>query len=156
VFELLWSDDLLAEVERVLIDHKGLLPQKAHYFCDCIRLTFPGGRIAPEKYQDLVMSRRGPDPGDHVHSAAAVAGEATIVLTADKTGYPSDDIAPARRRDPDAYLTELLRRYPTDVLGVVDDMGSSLRQPRSRRQVLEQLRKAGLTRFAVRATKRTT
>lgn len=153
MFELLWSDHLLAEVERVLAEYKGLPLDKARYFCDCIRQTFPDGRIAPEKYEALVSSRKGPDPGDYVHSAAAVAGRASIVLSADRTGYPAHDIAPARRRDPDAYLTQLLKRYRTEILAVLDDMGSSLRQPRHRSEVLEQLRKAGLTRFADEATR---
>lgn len=74
MFEFLWSDHLLAEVERVLVDYKGLTGERAIYFCDCIRKAFPKGRVAPEQYLPLVASRSGPDPADHVHSAAAVAG----------------------------------------------------------------------------------
>jgi hypothetical protein len=69
--------------------------ERARYFCACIRQAFPEGRVAPEKYLPLVASRTGPDPDDHVHSAAVVAGAATVVLSADKTGYPKADIAPA-------------------------------------------------------------
>ncbi|MGH8907681.1 MAG: PIN domain-containing protein [Egibacteraceae bacterium] len=152
MFELIWSDHLLAEVERVLVAYKGLPPNRARYFCDCIRNVFPDGRVPPERYLPLVASRTGPDPDDHVHSAAAVAGGATVVLSPDKTGYPSRDTSPARRRDPDAYLTQLLRRHPHDVLGVIDDMGASLRVPLSRGEVLKRLAAAGLHRFTAHAT----
>jgi hypothetical protein len=38
------------------------------------------------------------------------------------------------------------------VIKVVDEMGSSLRTPLSRREVLQRLDKAGLTQFAAAAT----
>ncbi len=152
MFELLWSDHLMAEVERVLVDYKRLAVERAAYFCDCIRETFPDGRIAPDQYLPLVATRAGPDVDDHVHSAAAVAGGATVVLSADKTGYPLADIAPARRRNPDAFLVELLRRYPQDMVGVVDAMGAALRERRTREQVLDRLAAAGVPKFAARVT----
>lgn len=148
MFEFLWSDHLLAEVERVLVDYKGLTGERAIYFCDCIRKAFPKGRVAPEQYLPLVASRSGPDPADHVHSAAAVAGNATIVLSADKKGYPPADIAPARRRDPDAFLSQLLRHYPHDIATTIDAMGASLREPLNRTQVLDRLATAGVPKFA--------
>jgi hypothetical protein len=151
VFELVWSDDLLAEVERVLVQYKSLPPDRAAYFCDCIRDAFPDGRIVRADYADLIASRSGPDADDHVHSAAAVAGGATVVLSADHRGFPAVDIAPAHRRHPDAYLTEILHRHRDMVLGVVDDMGASLRVPRRRAEVLDALGSAGLTRFVAEA-----
>lgn len=150
MFELLWSDHLLGEVERVLVQYKGLAAEQAAYFCACIRRAFPEGRVAPDEYLSLVASRSGPDPDDHVHSAAAVAGRATVVLSADKKGYPPADIAPARRRDPDAFLTELLRRYPHDVVGTVDAMGAALREPLTRVRVLDRLAVAGVPKFVAR------
>ncbi len=132
MFDLVWTDHLLAEVERVLVDYKGLSGKQAAYFCECIRQAFPEGRVAPENYLPLVKSRIGPDADDHVHSAAAVAGGATVVLSADKAGYPTADITPARRRDPDAFMTELLRRHPREVLDTIDSMGAALREPLAR------------------------
>ena len=151
MFELVWSDHLLAEVERILTERKGLTEAQSAYFVGCIRDAFPEGLIATAEYLPLVATRRGPDPGDHAHSAAAVAGRATIVLSADRRGFPPDDIAPARRRHPDAYLTGLLRRYPADVLGIVDAMGASLRVPLARPQVLRRLAAAGIPAFAALA-----
>lgn len=71
-----------------------------------------------------------------------------MVLSADKRGYPPADIAPARRRDPNAFLTELLRRYPQEVAGTVDAMGAALREPLTRRQVPDRLAVSGVPKFA--------
>jgi hypothetical protein len=151
MFDLIWSDHLLAEVERVLVDRKGLSLEAASYFCDCVRRAFPDGRVAPELYLPLVASRTGPDPGDHVHSAAAVAGGATVVLSADRRGYPNSDIVPARRRDPDTFLTGLLRRHSAEVLSTVEAMGADLRTPLTGAEVLDRLARAGLRRFVALA-----
>jgi len=118
--------------------------------CDCIRQAFPEGQVLPGDYLPLVASRTGPDPEDHVHSAAAVAGSATVILSADKKGFPSRDIAPARRRDPDGFLVELIERFPGEVVGVVEAMGAAQREPLSRAQVLARLTAAGVPRFAAR------
>lgn len=90
--QVLWSEDLLAEVERVLFERKGLTPENATYFCDCIREAFPHGEVAREDYRDLAESRTGPDPDDHAHSAAAIAGGATVLLTSDTKGFPKRDL----------------------------------------------------------------
>jgi len=53
MFDLIWSDHLLAEVERVLVERKGLRLEAASYFCDCARRAFPDGRVAPKLYLPL-------------------------------------------------------------------------------------------------------
>lgn len=73
MFELLWSDHLLAEVERVLVEYKGLAAERAAYFCACIRQAFPEGWVAPEVYLPLVESRTEPDPDDHSGSRRLTA-----------------------------------------------------------------------------------
>jgi len=154
MYDLLWSDHLLSEVERVLAEYKGLTVDRARYFCEYIIIALPAGRVAPQEHLPLVATRTGPDPDDHVHSAAAVAGKATVMLSADKAGYPPADISPARRRNPDAFLTDLLRRYPRDVVGVVDAMGGALRVPLTRAEVLDRLAAAGIPGFAALALER--
>ena len=151
MYDLLWSDHLLREVERVLVEYKGLTTERARYFCECISNAFPDGRVAPQEYLPLVATRTGPDPDDHVHSAAAVAGKATVMLSADKAGYPATDISPARRRNLDAFLTDLLRRYPHDVVGVIDAMAGALRVPLTRAQILDRLAAGGIPGFAALA-----
>lgn len=61
--EVLWSEDLLSEVERVLVTDKGLTAAQARYFGDCIRRSFPAGEIKRDVYEDLILTRSGrPSP----------------------------------------------------------------------------------------------
>lgn len=98
--EVLWSEDLLTEVERVLVERKGLTSEQSAYFCECIREAFPEGEIVRADYADLIATRTGPDPDDHVHSAAAVAGGATVLLSSDASGFPKRDLGAVRRISP--------------------------------------------------------
>ena len=151
VIELLWSDYLLDETTRVLIEDKHLPRSAAVYFCDCIRETFPDGRIERPTYEHLLATRTGPDPKDHEHSAAASAANAHVILAADKTGFPIRDTRPAVRRHPDDYLSELLNDYPDVVIDVIERMSTSRRGSVTTEQTLDALRNAGLTKFASQA-----
>ena len=148
VHELIWSADLLDEVERVLIEDKGLSPASASYFCECIRTAFPEGEIAKVDYAGLIGSRSGPDPDDHVHSAAAVAGGATVLLTSDSRGFPNADLDGVHRLDPDTYFLEQLKAFPDEVIGVLDDMAASRREPQTIASTVAALEAAGMPRFA--------
>ena len=44
LFDLAWTDESLAEVERVLIDRKGLTAASADIFSGPVRATAPVGR----------------------------------------------------------------------------------------------------------------
>lgn len=149
--ELVWSEDLLAEVEGMLIEHKGLPPDRAAYFCDCIREAFPDGEIQRSAYEHLVGTRTGPDPDDHVHSAAAVGGSATVLLTSNPRDFPHADLEGVRRAKPDSYLSELLDAHPHEVLAVVEAMGTERRDPQGIDATLAALARAGLARFSERA-----
>ena len=45
MFELAWSDELMAEIERVAVGIKGLDPLKARVFIEQIKTTAPAGRV---------------------------------------------------------------------------------------------------------------
>lgn len=145
--EILWSEDLLAEVERSLIDRKGLTPEQADYFCDCIRSAFPHGEIRRSRYQHLIGSRTGPDPDDRVHAAAAVGGGATTLVTWNTKDFPEQDLGDTRKLNPDAYLVEVLAEHPDETLGVLHEMASQRRNPQTIQNTLAALRNAGLKRF---------
>lgn len=146
--KVLWSEDLLSEVERVLVTGKALTVAQARYFGDCIRRSFPAGEIKRDVYEDLILTRRGPDPDDHLHSAAAVAGGGTVLLTCDSRGFPKGDLAGVRRSTPDRYFIEQLELHPAEVMTVLAEMGSTRRVPRTIDATLAALTRAGLRRFA--------
>lgn len=148
IHEVLWSEDLLGEVERVLVDRKGLTLDQARYFCDCIRDAFPEGEVSRADYGHLVGSRTGSDVDDRVHSAAAVGCGATILLTSNTRHFPKRDLGNVRRATPDEYFMEVLDAYPDEVLTLLHEMGSERRHPESIAQTLAALERAGLKQFA--------
>ena len=148
IHEVLWSEDLLSEVEHVLVERKALDAEAAAYFCNCIREAFPEGEIPRSSYEHLIPTRTGLDPDDWVHSAAVAGGGATILLSADRRGFPQRDLGHVRRVPPDAYFSELLRGFPVEVLRVVDEMGSQRKVPQAVGTTLSALAQAGLSQFA--------
>ena len=153
IHQVVWSEDLLAEVERVLVEHKGLASDQAVYFCDCIRSAFPDGEISRDEYSHLIDSRTGADPADHVHSAAVAGGAATVLLTSNIGDFPEIDLGGARRLTPDSYFVEVLDAFPNEVLAVVENMGSDRREPQTIDATLAALERAGLKQFAAMARK---
>jgi predicted nucleic acid-binding protein len=151
---VLWTDDLLDEVQRVLVRRKGLTPAAASYFGDCIRETFPGGHIPRGAYQDLIPLQHGPDPHDHVHAAACAAGGATVLLTSNLRDFSPADLAPTRCLDPDAYFSGLLHDDPGPILDVVVQMGLDRSTPVEVAETLAALSAAGLPSFAAAAAVR--
>lgn len=147
---IVWSEDLLAEVERVLIEDKGLTTTQAAYFCACIRDEFADGEVRRADYEYLVATMTGKDPEDHAHAAAARVG-ATVLLTFNVDDFPAQDVGDVRVMTPDDYLVEVLDQHTDTVLGVLEDMGAQRRDPQPVSATLAALDKAGLTEFAAQA-----
>lgn len=76
LFELCVSDHLLAEIERVLIDHKGLSADKAKIFREAVEANALSVMRAGQ-YELFTEQLAGPDTDDMHHLAAAITGGAT-------------------------------------------------------------------------------
>lgn len=148
--QVVWSEDLLAEVERVLTKHKGLPAAKATYFCDCVRDAFPEGEIRRADYEHLIETMTGGDADDHPHAAAACAA-ATVLLTFNVGDFPADDVGDVRVVNPDDYLVEAVNEEPLTVRDVIRDMGAQRREPQPVEQTLTALERAGCKQFAALA-----
>lgn len=149
IHEIRWSEDLLAEVERVLVDDKGLSPTQAAYFCSCIREAFPGGEVHRAAYGHLIKTMTGSDIDDHLHAAAARVS-ATVLLTFNTKDFPGTDVGDVRVMTPDEYLLEVLGRDREIVFTILDEMGSQRRVPQSYSATLDALDRAGLHGFTRR------
>lgn len=88
LFKLCVSDHLLAEVERVLVDHKGLPADKAKIFRDAIEANALSVLRAGQ-YEPLADQLAGPDADDLHHLAAAITGGADFIITENTCGLPS-------------------------------------------------------------------
>lgn len=153
VHHLLWTDELLDEWERVIVREHHRSPESATSITDAIREFFADTRIDPASYRDRIDEMPGPDPDDHVHSAAAIAGGAGILITWDKNGFPTQALQELGLRvaDPETYLVELLADIGDQVHATIEALARSKTRPSmSTEDLLGALRRAGLPDFTRR------
>jgi excisionase family DNA binding protein len=81
IHDVMWSDDLLDEWERVIVRERHRSPDAAAAISATIRQFFADTRIPVESYRGLVPETDGPDPDDNAHMAAAVAGQVESLVT---------------------------------------------------------------------------
>lgn len=81
IHDVIWSDNLLDEWERVIVRERHRSPDAAAAITATIRQFFADTRIPVESYQGMVAEVDGPDPDDNAHMAAAVAGQVQSLVT---------------------------------------------------------------------------
>jgi predicted nucleic acid-binding protein len=151
VHEVLWTDHLLAEWERVIVREHRRSPDAAAAITATVREFISDGRIPDEAYQHLVNRVDGPDPDDCVHMAAAVGGRAEVIVTWNLSDFESNylKVHGVTVTDPDTYLCALLDELPDEVLATIRRMAARKRRPpMSAMDVLDALDKAGVHEFA--------
>lgn len=149
---LIWSEDLLAEAERVLTGRKPLPAAVAAQWVGYLREAFPHERIdlrtAPADVELRSLTRDSDD--EHV-CALAVAGGADLLLTFDR-GYVHEQLRAhgVVVLDPDAYLTALLAEEPDAVLASVTATARVWGGGRSVGELTEAFARARAEQFAAR------
>jgi predicted nucleic acid-binding protein len=114
LLELIWSDELVRETTRVLIEDKGLDRDRAEVWAGLMANVFPAGRVDISRVpSDLDLSTLTSDEGDHHICALAVAGDADYILTFDK----SFDVEALRALgidvvEPDVFLCKAIDEEP--------------------------------------------
>lgn len=153
VHELMWSEALLAEWERVIVREQRRSAASAASVTAAIREFFPECEVPASAYASLVADMPGRDPDDRVHMAAAIAGRADVIVTWNLADFPAEALTArgVQVSTPDAYLCWLLRSWPEEVAAVVVRLASEKRRPRvTPLDLVEFLAKAGATEFAER------
>ena len=150
VHQVLWTDDLLDEWERVIVRERRRTPETAASVTSAIREFFADGRIDRSTYEHLIDQMPGDDPDDHPHMAAAVAAGVDALVTANLADFPEEPLAALGVRvvDPDFYLCELLVEHPEELVASVVRMAAEkTRPPMTLGDVTRALRGAGLKSF---------
>ncbi|MGH3679253.1 MAG: PIN domain-containing protein [Natronosporangium sp.] len=153
VHEVIWTETLLAEWERVIIRQHRRSAESAASITAAIREFFPESRIAAEDYASLVTSMPGADPDDRHQMAAAISGRARILVTWNLRDFPAEPLAALGLRvaDPNQYLCELLDQFPQEVTATVARLaGEKRRPPKTPTDLANDLAKAGVETFADR------
>ncbi|MEU1277258.1 PIN domain-containing protein [Streptomyces sp. NPDC005805] len=151
VHEIVWSERLLDEWERVIVREGRRSAESAASVTRAVRCFFADCEITTSAYAHLVDSMPGADPDDRHHAAAAVAAGAHALVTWNLSDFPAQELAAhgVRVLDPDAYLCELYGEFPDEVAGTVVRLAAEKRRPpTSLTDALARLAKAGVPRFA--------
>lgn len=156
LFELVYSDHLLEEIHRVLVDNKGLAPANAQRFIDEICQTFPTGRINASAYENTADSWTGPDDADLMHLAAAACGGAVVLVTNNTKDFepatPPAGVTKPTVMTADKFFWSLLDDgFEADLVNVLNAMISANRRPpQTWDAMMQRLAAVGLQQFVER------
>lgn len=153
VHQVLWTEHLLAEWERVIVREHRRTPETAASVVAAIRESFADCEIMRASYEHLIDEMPGNDPDDRPHMAAAVAAHVDVLVTNNLTDFPAHALLERGVRviDPDTYLCELLHDDADEIVATVLRLASEkTRPPRTPEDLLQALRRAGVTAFSDR------
>lgn len=151
LIDLLWSDELLAEAKKTLIEDKGLAANTAERWVDYLRQNFPAGRTEIDQVT-VDLSQLTTDPDDHHICALAVAGKADYLITHDQ-GYLAAGLAQhgIEVLTPDAFLGPTFDEQPQAVLHVLELQAQDWGGGRPIDDLLDAIERAQAPQFATRA-----
>lgn len=130
LFDPVWSARILEEVERALIGSLGIDPVKAGRRVVAMSESFKDAAVDPAAVHALERSMTN-NPGDRHVLAAAVAGHAELVVTANLRHFPAADCAPfgVAPVGPDDFLMAQLDLDAVAVMGAIRLQSEELRNP---------------------------
>jgi excisionase family DNA binding protein len=153
IHEVIWTDALLDEWERVIVENQRRSPDAAAAITATIREFFADTCIPADSYRSLVSAVDGPDRDDNVHMAAAVAGRADAIITWNEKDFICDFIKKNAVMvvNPDTYLCSLYEELPHEIVGTIARIAAGKRRPpMTPSAIVEALDRSGLREFASR------
>lgn len=156
LFDLIWSEDLLAEARTTLVEGKGLTAEIADVWVGHMRREFPDGCVDPSGIPaEVDLGSLTRDPNDRHVCALAIAGKADLLFTFDR-GYLRE---PLRARgvdvpDLDRYLAAQFDQQPIAIMRVIERQADVWGGGRPVDELLAAYERAGVTEFASAATMR--
>jgi predicted nucleic acid-binding protein len=151
LFDLFWSDRILAELEKNLAE-KRVTPEQARYRVDRMRAAFPEALVERDAITRLEPAMTNQEKDRHV-LAAAVASPAEVIVTSNLRHFPEAACAPYTIEviHPDQFLLSLLEIDERTVRNVIAAQSAALTGPAvSVEELLDMLEAAGVPRFAQR------
>jgi excisionase family DNA binding protein len=151
IHDVMWSDALLDEWERVIVRERGRSPDAAAAITVTIRQFFADTCIPADSYLGMIPEVDGPDSDDNAHMAAAVAGQVEVLVTWNAKDFDSAFLRrhAVRVMNPDKYLCALYEEFADELLSTITRIAASKRRPpMGAADVVESLKRAGVIEFA--------
>jgi predicted nucleic acid-binding protein len=147
---LVWSEELLAEAQRVLAARKPMPAAAAERWVGHLREAFPGERVALAGLRpDVDLAAMTEDVDDQHVCALAVIGSVDLLVTFDR-GYLRAPLAAhgVEVVEPDALLVSLLDEHPAAVLASLESQAHAWAGGRPMSELVDALARARAPRFA--------
>lgn len=147
-FRPIWSADILAELQGVLVREAGLAPEAAARRIGYMRSAFPNAEAVD--YQALIGAMTCDVKDRHV-LAAAVRSGAQVLVTFNLDDFPPPSVAghDISVVHPDTFLLDQLDLYPAKVgHALVHQVTEAKRPPLTMGELLGRLTRAGVPMFA--------
>ncbi len=152
LFDLLGSDELLAEAKRTLIEGKPMPPAAAERRVSYLRDAFPDGRTEiAHRLQEVDLRTLTRDPDDEHVCALALAGAAQLLISFDD-GYVRDALLGYGTTviKPDAILAPTFDEQPGLFLSILERQAGAW-GGRSVTELLDALERADVPVFVSKA-----
>ena len=150
----LWSDELVAETIRVLMEQKGLDREHAELWVGLMTDAFPAGRVdislIPSGLDLLTLTS---DKDDEYICALAVAGGADYILTFDKSfelevlGALGIEVV-----EPDVFLSDVIDKDPDLFREILTEQAAAWGE-RSIEELIDAIERTNTSGFAAKARK---
>ena len=147
LYRVLWSDDIVDELQRNLIE-AGIDRDAVVHLLTEMERAFPDASIAG--YKGLIDAMTC-DPKDRHVLAAAVRADAAAIITFNKRDFPSSSVDEHEIDviDPDNFLLDLLDLSPRSVIQELNQQAeANQRRPKTLASLLDALTKSGAAGFA--------
>jgi predicted nucleic acid-binding protein len=151
---LIWSEELVRETTRVLVENKGLDRDRAEVWAGLMANVFPAGRVDISQVpSDLDLSALTSDEDDQHICALAVAGGADYILTFDK----SFDVEALRAlgidvATPDVFLSKAIDEEPELFREILAEQAAAW-GGRTIEELIDAIERAGAPASAAKARK---
>lgn len=148
-YRILWSEDVLMELERNLADR--VSPVAAARRVSAMRAAFPDAAVLD--YENLVTAMTC-DPKDLHVLAAAVRGQAEVLITFNTKDFPKSSVEPHAVAvvHPDDFLLDQLDLHPARVgAALAGQVLDANRPPLTMSRLLGILGRSDVPRFAAEA-----
>lgn len=121
LYRPIWSVDILKEVGDALQQSAGLAPEVVSGLLALIRQHFPDSEI--RSHEGLIPKLELPDPDDRHVLAAAIKGNAEVLVTANVRDFPPrlEEEFGVTVQSPDAFLLERLSEDSVPVLRALEE-----------------------------------
>lgn len=140
IYQPLWSEEILEEVRRNLVNKFGRAGYQADRRLNQMRMAFPHAIVTGYEALIPVMTN---DPKDRHVLAAGIRGQGALIVTANLKDFPPEALSPngIEAVHPDAFLQDQLDLYPRQALKCLIEQRSAYTRPSmTRSEFYESLR----------------